>query len=94
MPYEFTEEGMLQRMNAYLEGQNFCSFQKTAKKWPPGNSVKVFLGESDKSCNDVCWEKGECEINGNKTCFEIIFYFMDKNILSRFIRCNIVVIFH
>ncbi|XP_029650594.1 alpha-1,6-mannosylglycoprotein 6-beta-N-acetylglucosaminyltransferase A-like isoform X2 [Octopus sinensis] len=62
MPYEFTEEGMLQRLNAYLEGQNFCSFQKTAPKWPPSDAVAIYLGEAGKPCNDVCWQRNRiCE---------------------------------
>uniref|UniRef100_A0A0L8FZ24 alpha-1,6-mannosyl-glycoprotein 6-beta-N-acetylglucosaminyltransferase n=1 Tax=Octopus bimaculoides TaxID=37653 RepID=A0A0L8FZ24_OCTBM len=62
MPHEFTEEGMLQRLNAYLEGQNFCSFQKTAPKWPPSDAIVVYLGEAGKPCNDVCWQRNRiCE---------------------------------
>ncbi|XP_021366122.1 alpha-1,6-mannosylglycoprotein 6-beta-N-acetylglucosaminyltransferase A-like isoform X1 [Mizuhopecten yessoensis] len=57
LPYEFTEEGMLQRMNAYIEHQNFCEFQKRPAKWPPSSSIKFLLGEPDKSCQDVCWSK-------------------------------------
>lgn len=59
LPYEFTEEGFIQRMNAYIEHQNFCQFQKQLTKWPPENAVKILFGEGGKSCKDVCWEKSK-----------------------------------
>ncbi|KAH3754449.1 alpha-1,6-mannosylglycoprotein 6-beta-N-acetylglucosaminyltransferase A-like [Dreissena polymorpha] len=57
LPYEFTEEGFIQRMNSYIEHQNFCQFQRQLAKWPPESSVKLLFGEAEKSCKDVCWEK-------------------------------------
>ena len=57
MPYEYTEEGMLQRMNAYIEHQNFCQFQKQPAKWPPNSAITFILGEKGQSCKDVCWSK-------------------------------------
>lgn len=57
MPYEYTEEGMLQRMNAYIEHQNFCQFQKQPAKWPPNSAISIILGEKGLSCKDVCWAK-------------------------------------
>ncbi|XP_071148602.1 alpha-1,6-mannosylglycoprotein 6-beta-N-acetylglucosaminyltransferase A-like isoform X4 [Mytilus edulis] len=57
MPYEYTEEGMLQRMNAYIEHQNFCQFQKQPAKWPPNSAVKFILGGKGVSCKDACWAK-------------------------------------
>ncbi|XP_052815041.1 alpha-1,6-mannosylglycoprotein 6-beta-N-acetylglucosaminyltransferase A-like [Mya arenaria] len=57
LPYEFTEEGFIQRMNAYIEHQNFCQFQRQLNKWPPESAVKVLFGDGGKSCKDVCWEK-------------------------------------
>lgn len=59
MPYEYTEEGMLQRMNAYIEHQNFCQFQKQPAKWPPNSAVKFILGEKGVSCKDACWAKSK-----------------------------------
>ncbi|KAL5005564.1 hypothetical protein ScPMuIL_016722 [Solemya velum] len=56
LPYEYTEEGMLQRMNAYIEHQNFCQFQKQPVKWPPEGSITNIYGDPGKSCKDVCWE--------------------------------------
>jgi hypothetical protein len=59
MPYEYTEEGMLQRMNAYIEHQNFCQFQKQPAKWPPNSAITFILGEKGQSCKDVCWSKSK-----------------------------------
>ena len=59
LPYEFTEEGFIQRMNAYIEHQNFCQFQRQLSKWPPTEAVKILFGEPGKSCKEVCWEKSK-----------------------------------
>ncbi|CAG5119179.1 unnamed protein product [Candidula unifasciata] len=58
LPYEYTEEGMLQRMNVFIENQNFCSFQRNQVRWPPRQSVEIVFGEPGKSCKDACWVKG------------------------------------
>ncbi|KAK3760854.1 hypothetical protein RRG08_034695 [Elysia crispata] len=65
VPYEYTEEGMLQRMKAYIENQKFCSHQESAhEKWPPAESVTHILGEAGKSCKDACWDIQKiCEPN-------------------------------
>lgn len=57
LPYEFTEEGLIQRMNAYIEHQNFCRFKKQLSRWPPETAVQLLFGEAGKSCKEVCWEK-------------------------------------
>lgn len=49
---------MLQRMNAYVENQNFCLFERQPSKWPPPEAVSYFLGENGMSCKDVCSQKG------------------------------------
>lgn len=58
MPYEFTEEGMLQRMNAYIEHQNWCQFQKQEAKWPPHSAISFVMGADGQSCKDACWQQG------------------------------------
>ncbi|XP_059172981.1 alpha-1,6-mannosylglycoprotein 6-beta-N-acetylglucosaminyltransferase A-like [Physella acuta] len=55
LPNEYTEEGMLQRMNAYIQNQNFCSFQRGQVKWPPREALQYVLAEPGKSCKDSCW---------------------------------------
>ncbi|XP_046542925.1 alpha-1,6-mannosylglycoprotein 6-beta-N-acetylglucosaminyltransferase A-like isoform X1 [Haliotis rubra] len=57
LPYEYSEEGMLQRMNAYIEHQDFCKFQKQIAQWPPSDAVRLLLGSPGKSCKDACWEQ-------------------------------------
>ncbi|KAK2147200.1 hypothetical protein LSH36_564g01050 [Paralvinella palmiformis] len=55
MPYEFTKEGMLQRLNAYIEHQDFCT--ASLPQWPPTESVIVIAGELGKSCKDTCRQR-------------------------------------
>ncbi|XP_012941114.1 alpha-1,6-mannosylglycoprotein 6-beta-N-acetylglucosaminyltransferase A [Aplysia californica] len=62
LPFEYTEAGMLQRINAFIQNQNFCSFSRKAAKWPPKESVEFTLGDAGRSCKDVCWKTGRlCE---------------------------------
>lgn len=57
VPYEYTEEGMLQRVNAYIENQNFCFHQENKQnKWPPTSSITYIIGGAGKSCRDACWD--------------------------------------
>ncbi|KAK7112831.1 alpha-1,6-mannosylglycoprotein 6-beta-N-acetylglucosaminyltransferase A-like [Littorina saxatilis] len=56
-PYEYTEEGMLQRMSAYIQHQQFCDFQHKVSKWPPSSVVTFVLGQSGQSCTQACWTK-------------------------------------
>ncbi|XP_053522777.1 alpha-1,6-mannosylglycoprotein 6-beta-N-acetylglucosaminyltransferase A [Artibeus jamaicensis] len=53
MPYEFTCEGMLQRINAFIEKQDFCHGQVM---WPPLSALQVKLAEPGQSCKQVCQE--------------------------------------
>ncbi|XP_073926717.1 alpha-1,6-mannosylglycoprotein 6-beta-N-acetylglucosaminyltransferase A isoform X3 [Castor canadensis] len=53
MPYEFTCEGMLQRINAFIEKQDFCHGQVM---WPPLGALQVKLAEPRQSCKQVCQE--------------------------------------
>ncbi|XP_036401099.1 alpha-1,6-mannosylglycoprotein 6-beta-N-acetylglucosaminyltransferase A-like [Megalops cyprinoides] len=53
LPYEFTCEGMLQRVNAFIEKQDFCHGQVM---WPPLSALQVKLAEPGKSCKQVCQE--------------------------------------
>lgn len=60
LPYEFTYEGMLQRLNAYIKHQDFCS--PHPEVWPPLDSVTFIVSAPGKSCKDACWEIGQiCE---------------------------------
>ncbi|KAL8623887.1 hypothetical protein ACOMHN_050602 [Nucella lapillus] len=56
-PYEFTEEGMLQRMSAYLQHQQFCDFQRTVSKWPPSSALTFVMAHTAQSCAQACWDR-------------------------------------
>ncbi|CAG04333.1 unnamed protein product, partial [Tetraodon nigroviridis] len=51
-PREFTCEGMLERVHAYVTHQNFCS--KSVPVWPPQSALRLHLGPLGQSCVDVC----------------------------------------
>uniref|UniRef100_A0A3Q2PVH0 alpha-1,6-mannosyl-glycoprotein 6-beta-N-acetylglucosaminyltransferase n=1 Tax=Fundulus heteroclitus TaxID=8078 RepID=A0A3Q2PVH0_FUNHE len=53
LPYEFTCEGMLQRVNAFIENQDFCHGQVM---WPPLSALQVKMAEPGQSCKQVCQE--------------------------------------
>ena len=58
MPYEYQEEGMLQRLSAYLSNQDFCKPKPSL--WPPEDQVTVMMANPGQSCKDACWKKGGC----------------------------------
>ncbi|GFO13088.1 alpha-1,6-mannosylglycoprotein 6-beta-n-acetylglucosaminyltransferase a [Plakobranchus ocellatus] len=83
VPYEYTEEGMLQRMNVFIENQQFCGKNDRKRgKWPPAESITPVLGEAGKSCKDACWDKQKiCEPS----------YFAELNTVqafAKFTQCN------
>uniref|UniRef100_A0A665V2U8 alpha-1,6-mannosyl-glycoprotein 6-beta-N-acetylglucosaminyltransferase n=1 Tax=Echeneis naucrates TaxID=173247 RepID=A0A665V2U8_ECHNA len=51
-PREFTCDGMLERVHAYISHQDFCS--KSVPTWPPENALRVHLGPLGQSCVSVC----------------------------------------
>ncbi|XP_036966645.1 alpha-1,6-mannosylglycoprotein 6-beta-N-acetylglucosaminyltransferase A-like isoform X1 [Acanthopagrus latus] len=55
LPYEFTCEGMLQRVNTLTEKQDFCNNTET---WPPLSALQVVKAEVNTSCKQACQEKG------------------------------------
>ncbi|XP_077997428.1 alpha-1,6-mannosylglycoprotein 6-beta-N-acetylglucosaminyltransferase A-like [Glandiceps talaboti] len=52
LPHEFTTEGMLQRLHAYIEHQNFC--KRNVEKWPPLSALQVKIASYGESCKDLC----------------------------------------
>ena len=56
IPREFTEIGMLERLNAYIENQDFC--EDPMPVWPPLSSSKITVGEVGTSCVETCRSKG------------------------------------
>ncbi|CAH2305363.1 alpha-1,6-mannosylglyco 6-beta-N-acetylglucosaminyltransferase A [Pelobates cultripes] len=53
LPYEFTCEGMLQRVSGLIEKQDFCHGQVM---WPPLSALQVKFAEAGRSCKQVCQE--------------------------------------
>ncbi|CAB3987834.1 Hypothetical predicted protein [Paramuricea clavata] len=53
LPYEYTHEGMLERISAQVEHLNFCQ----DSQWPPLKNMKTVKGKFSQSCKDACWEK-------------------------------------
>ncbi|KAK7919715.1 hypothetical protein WMY93_010999 [Mugilogobius chulae] len=51
-PREFTCEGMLERLRAYVTHQNFCS--SSPPTWPPKSVLRLLLSPLGESCADVC----------------------------------------
>lgn len=55
LPYEFTYEGMLERVMVYLQNQDFCS----PHQWPGRDSLVTTVSKEAESCKDACFREGE-----------------------------------
>lgn len=53
LPYEFTHVGMLERVNAYVENQDFCK----PTNWPPRSELRILVGGDGESCIATCLTK-------------------------------------
>ncbi|MBN3285106.1 MGT5A acetylglucosaminyltransferase, partial [Polyodon spathula] len=82
LPYEFTCEGMLQRVNAFIENQDFCHGQVI---WPPLSALQVKVTEPGKSCKQACQEK---QLICEPSFFQHLN--MDKDLLRYGIECRTV----
>ncbi|KAG8125117.1 hypothetical protein E2320_020363, partial [Naja naja] len=80
LPFEFTCEGMLQRMNVFIEKQDFCHGQVM---WPPLSALQVKMAETGKSCKQVCQEN-------QLICEPSFFQHLnkDKDLLKYNIQCH------
>ncbi|XP_031574835.1 alpha-1,6-mannosylglycoprotein 6-beta-N-acetylglucosaminyltransferase A-like isoform X2 [Actinia tenebrosa] len=77
IPYEWTPAGMLERVNALVNNQNFCD---QSKKWLPVEELHVYVSKQGKSCSETCEEHGLlCESS----------FFNDINNLEAFKRHGI-----
>ena len=56
IPREFTETGMLERLNAYIENQDFCG--DPLPVWPPLSASEITVGKVGASCVETCRSKG------------------------------------
>ncbi|XP_076818912.1 alpha-1,6-mannosylglycoprotein 6-beta-N-acetylglucosaminyltransferase A-like [Clavelina lepadiformis] len=67
VPHEFTRLGFLERVNAYIENQDFCSetlrthsqnakviWIAEKKRWPPKSSLQIRLSNPGESCTAAC----------------------------------------
>uniref|UniRef100_A0A672FUC0 alpha-1,6-mannosyl-glycoprotein 6-beta-N-acetylglucosaminyltransferase n=1 Tax=Salarias fasciatus TaxID=181472 RepID=A0A672FUC0_SALFA len=52
LPYEYTCEGMLERVHAYIQNQ----VRSTA--WPPLSSLRLLVSQEGQSCVDACQSAG------------------------------------
>ena len=58
LPYEFTYEGMLERVAVLLENQQFC----TPHQWPPAEVLETRVSKEGESCKDACYREGMCTL--------------------------------
>lgn len=54
LSYEFTVMGMLERLNAYIEYQDFCQ----PSDWPPIKELKISKSTDGQSCEFACLDEG------------------------------------
>ena len=62
MPYEFTMEGFLERIDAYIENQDLCDHKHV---WPPKTELQPVISQEGTSCNDACESMGRFIITGS-----------------------------
>ncbi|KAJ7378519.1 Alpha-1,6-mannosylglycoprotein 6-beta-N-acetylglucosaminyltransferase A [Desmophyllum pertusum] len=53
LPYEFTVTGMLERLNTYIERQDFCK----ESNWPPIKELKITKSKDGQSCVFACLDE-------------------------------------
>ncbi|KAI0234122.1 Alpha-1,6-mannosylglycoprotein 6-beta-N-acetylglucosaminyltransferase A, partial [Lamellibrachia satsuma] len=72
VPFEFTVEGFLERLNAFVDRQHFCEKEDDAtsqkrekhgrhnilRTWIRLSAMKVLLGTKNNSCSDTCYANG------------------------------------
>jgi len=54
LPFEFTHEGMLERVSVLIQNQDFCY----PSHWPPLENLITVKGTAGESCKQVCLAKG------------------------------------
>ncbi|XP_043546929.1 alpha-1,6-mannosylglycoprotein 6-beta-N-acetylglucosaminyltransferase A-like [Chiloscyllium plagiosum] len=80
LPYEFTSEGMLERLNVFIEKQDFC---RQREKWPPQTALSVKMAQPSESCVEACQRE-------QLMCEPVFFYQLNKEVeLKRYgIHCD------
>jgi len=63
IPHEFTANGFVERLHAYLSHQRFCPQHETDGEqhdaWPPTTELVVRLSASAESCTRTCHIAGQ-----------------------------------
>ncbi|PFX23760.1 Alpha-1,6-mannosylglycoprotein 6-beta-N-acetylglucosaminyltransferase B [Stylophora pistillata] len=74
LPFEFTCEGMLERLNAYIENQDFCD---KSYHWPLNNDdLRISISRAGESCTDKCFREG-------LTCEPEYFFVLNSSKISK-----------
>ncbi|XP_072139204.1 alpha-1,6-mannosylglycoprotein 6-beta-N-acetylglucosaminyltransferase A-like isoform X1 [Mobula birostris] len=68
LPYEFTCEGLLERLNVFIEKQDFCLQREI---WPPISALRVKVAKPSQSCVEVCQKE-------QLICEPAFFYHLNK----------------
>uniref|UniRef100_A0A4W3K722 alpha-1,6-mannosyl-glycoprotein 6-beta-N-acetylglucosaminyltransferase n=1 Tax=Callorhinchus milii TaxID=7868 RepID=A0A4W3K722_CALMI len=68
LPYEFTNEGMLERLNWFIAKQDFC---RQREIWPPLTALRTKTAKPHQSCVEVCQES-------QLICEPAFFYHLNK----------------
>lgn len=66
LPFEFSIDGFLQRLDAYQSHQNYCRYAEkndsdlnsNSQIWPPVSSLQVVVAPFKTSCKKACRDKG------------------------------------
>ena len=69
VPHEFSTTGFLERLNFYIELQNFSS--EKASSWPSEHLLRKRVGDADESCVDACKRQ-------HLTCEPSFFHFINN----------------
>lgn len=70
VPFEFSCEGMLERLNAYIDNQDFCD---KSYHWPlQKGDLQIIIARPGKSCTDTCF-------NQDLTCESEYFYLLNSS---------------
>jgi alpha-1,3(6)-mannosylglycoprotein beta-1,6-N-acetyl-glucosaminyltransferase len=55
LPYEYTQMGLLERISAYINNQDFCN---PGHQWPPLSALDIHVAKKGQSCQVACLDRG------------------------------------
>ena len=84
MPYEFSYFGMVDRVNTYVQNQDFCN---TSHVWPDESIMQPIVAYPGSSCTKQCRSSGilvsdSCMLNWVLNPFIFLFCVIFKLIVS------------